>query len=286
MGMADGGGASEGTPADRSEDTGQADLHTERAHGARIYDYILGGKDNYAADRAAGEETLRVWPALRVHMQANRSFMHRVARYLAVEKGIRQFLDIGTGIPTSPNLHEVVQDVGPESRVVYVDNDPIVLVYARALMMSAREGRTAYIQADMREPERIFSATQLRDTLDLSRPIGLTVIAVVHFIEDDEEAYRVVRELVDALAPGSWVALAIATDDFDREALAEVQKTYHAYGETLRWRTHDQALTFFDGLELEEPGVVQIHKWHPDRPQVGRVNDRDIAMYGGIALKR
>lgn len=284
MSVADVGG-SEGTPAGGFEVTGPADLHTGRAHGARIYDYILGGKDHFAADRAAGDETLRVWPALAIHMLANRSFMHRVARYLAVEKGIRQFLDIGTGIPTSPNLHEVVQAVAPESRVVYVDNDPIVLVHARALMISAREGRTAYVQADMREPQKIFSATQLRDTLDLSRPIGLTVIAVVHFIEDDEEAYRVVRELVDALPPGSWVALAIATDDFDREVLAEVQKTYHAHGETLRWRTYDQALAFFDGLELEEPGLVQIHKWHPDQAEAGRINDKDIAMYGGVALK-
>lgn len=283
--MADDGALSEGTPAGGAEGPGSVDLDTGRAHGARIYDYILGGKDNFAADRAAGDETLAVWPALRIHMLANRFFMHRVARYLAVEKGIRQFLDIGTGIPTSPNLHEVVQAVAPESRVVYVDNDPIVLVHARALMISAREGRTAYVQADMREPERIFSAPQLRDTLDLSRPIGLTVIAVVHFIEDDEEAYRVVRELVAALPPGSWVALAIATDDFDRDVLAEVRKTYHAHGETLRFRTYDQALAFFDGLELEEPGLVQIHKWHPDQAEADSINDKDIAMYGGIARK-
>ena len=262
------------------------DLQTDRAHGARIYDYILGGKDHYAADRAAGDAVLQVWPALRVHMEANRAFMHRVARYLATEKGIRQFLDIGTGIPTSPNFHEVVQEVAPESRVVYVDNDPIVLVHARALMRSTPEGRTAYIEADMREPERIFAAPELRSTLDLTRPVGLTIIAVVHFIEDDDEALSVVCDLVDRIPAGSWVALSIATDDFDREALAEVQRTYYAHGEVLRFRTHEQALRFFDGLELEEPGLVQIHKWRPDPNVVRPVADKDIAMYGGIAIKR
>jgi hypothetical protein len=169
--------------------------------------------------------------------------------------------------------------------VVYVDNDPIVLIHARALMQSTPEGRTAYVQADMREPELIFSAPELHSTLDLTRPIGLTVIAVVHFIEDDDEAYRVVRDLVDRLPSGSWVGLAIATDDFDREVLADVQRTYHAHGETLRFRTHEQAVRFFDGLELEEPGVVQIHKWRPDGALSRPVSDKDIAMYGGIAVK-
>lgn len=282
VGMADG-GVPDGTPGD--ELVSSVNLDTERAHGARIYDYILGGKDNYAADRAAGDATLQVWPALRIHMQANRSFMHRVARYLAAEKGIRQFLDIGTGIPTSPNFHEVVQGVAPQSRVVYVDNDPIVLVHARALMTSTPEGKTAYIQADMREPEKIISAPELLDTLDLGKPVGLSLIAMVHFIEDDVEAYRVVRRIVDVLPSGSYFAAAIATDDFAPEVLAKVQEIYYASGETLKFRTLAQAERFFEGLELEEPGVVQIHKWHPDPADVGGINDADIAMYGGIARK-
>jgi hypothetical protein len=257
----------------------------DRAHGARIYDYILGGKDHFALDRAAGDATLQVWPSLRIHMRANRSFMHRVARYLAAEKGIRQFLDIGTGIPTSPNFHEVVQAVAPESRVVYVDNDPIVLVHAQALMDSTREGKTTYIQADMREPEKIISAPALLDTLDLSRPIGLTLIAMMHFIEDDEEAYRVVRQIVDVLPSGSYFAAAIATDDFAPDVLAEVQEVYHSHGETLQWRSRAQAERFFDALELEDPGVVQIHKWHPEPTDVGHINDADIAMYGAVARK-
>jgi hypothetical protein len=279
------GRADDGTPDGELPARASADLRTNVAHGARIYDYILGGKDNYAADRAAGEATLQAWPALRTHMRANRSFMHRVARYLAAEKGIRQFLDIGTGIPTSPNFHEVVQQVAPESRVVYVDNDPIVLVHARALMNSTPEGKTAYIQADMREPEKIISAPELRDTLDVNRPIGLTLIAMVHFIEDDDEAYRVVRHIVDILPSGSYFAAAIATDDFAPEVLGKVRDIYHEHGETLRWRTLAQAERFFDGLELEEPGVVQIHKWRPDPGDLPRIKDVDIAMYGGIARK-
>ncbi|MFD0856973.1 SAM-dependent methyltransferase [Actinomadura adrarensis] len=232
-----------------------------------------------------GGATLEVWPSLRIHMQANRAFMHRVARYLAAEKGIRQFLDIGSGIPTSPNFHEVAQQVAPESRVVYVDNDPIVLVHAQALMAGGSEGKTAYIQADMREPETILSARELLDTLDMDRPIGLTLIAMVHFVEDDDEAYRVVERIVDALPSGSWFAASIATDDFAPEMLARVQEVYHAHGETLRFRDRAQAVRFLDGLELEEPGVVRIHKWHPEPGDVGSVDDADIAMYGGIAFK-
>ncbi|WP_067901011.1 SAM-dependent methyltransferase [Nocardia vaccinii] len=262
------------------------DLDISRAHGARIYDYILGGKDNYAADRAAGDESLKVWPALRIHMQANRAFMHRVARFLAAERGIRQFLDIGTGIPTQPNLHEVAQAVAPDARIVYVDNDPVVLVHARALMTSTDEGRTAYIDADMREPEAILTAPQLRDTLNLNEPIGLLLIAMLHFIEDDDEALRVARHVIDVLPSGSYFAATIATDDFAPEPLAKVRDLYHSHGEFLKWRTKAQAEQFFDGLELEEPGLVQMHKWRPDQVRFGSIADADIAMYGAVGRKR
>ncbi|MFJ1455290.1 SAM-dependent methyltransferase [Nocardia wallacei] len=261
------------------------DLGIDRAHGARIYDYILGGKDNYEPDRAAGDESLKVWPALRVHMRANRAFMHRVGRFLAAERGIRQFLDIGTGIPTQPNLHEVVQAVAPDARIVYADNDPIVLAHARALMTSTREGRTTYIDADMRDPEAILAAPQLRDTLDLNEPIGLLLIAMLHFIEDDDEALRVARHVIDVLPPGSYFAATIATDDFAPEPLAKVRDLYHSHGETLRWRTKAQAEQFFEGLELEEPGLVQMHKWRPDPIHIGSVADADIAMYGAVGRK-
>lgn len=280
-----------GTSSDRdpsssaAEPAAATDLRTDRAHGARIYDYILGGKDHYAIDREAGDAALRVWPGLRIHMQANRAFMHRSARYLTAEQGIHQFLDIGTGIPTSPNLHEVVQSVAPASRVVYVDNDPIVLVHARALMDSSTEGKTDYIDADLKQPEKILSAPQLRNTLDLNQPIGLMLIAMVHFILDDDEAYQVVREVVDALPSGSFFTATIATDDFAPAVLGRVADEYASRGEPLRWRSKAQCERFFDGLELLDPGVVQMHKWRPDSSDVGAIADEDIAMYAGVARK-
>jgi hypothetical protein len=261
------------------------DLRTDRAHGARIYDYILGGKDNYAVDRAAGEATKQIWPALPVHMRANREFMHRAARYLATECGIDQFLDIGTGIPTPPNLHEVVQEVRPEARIVYTDNDPIVLAHARALMTSTEQGGTAYVEADLRDPDTILNSTEFRETLDPNRPMGLILIAVVHFIEDDAEALEVVQRLVDVLPSGSYLAATIATDDFAPEMCAKVRRTYHEHGESLRWRSRAQAERFFDGLELVDPGIVQMHKWRPDDDTYKQIAEADIAMYGGIARK-
>ena len=261
------------------------DLHTDRAHGARIYDYILGGKDNYAVDRAAGEATKQIWPALPVHMRANREFMHRAARYLATECGIDQFLDIGSGIPTSPNLHEVVQEVRPDARIVYTDNDPIVLAHSRALMTSTEQGRTAYVAADLRDPDTILTSPEFRETLDPNRPIGLILIAVVHFIEDDGEALEVVRRIVDVLPSGSYLAATIATDDFAPETLAEVRRTYHEHGETLRWRNLAQTERFFDGLEMVDPGIVQMHKWRPDDDSYQQIPEADIAMYGAVARK-
>jgi hypothetical protein len=260
-------------------------LATHQAHGARVYDYILGGKTHYAVDRQVGDASLRVWPALGVHMREGRAFMQRSARYLAAEKGMRQFLDIGTGIPTQPNLHEIAQAVAPDTRVVYVDNDPIVLAHARALMEGAPEGKTSYLEADMRDPERILDSREVLETLDLSRPVALTVISVVHFILDDAEAYRVVRSLVDVLPSGSWVALTVATDDFAPEVLGEVAKQYADHGEPLRWRTRAEAERFFDGLEIEEPGVVQMHKWRRDPGEIVHISDADIAMYGAVARK-
>jgi ubiquinone/menaquinone biosynthesis C-methylase UbiE len=261
------------------------DLGFDRAHGARIYDYILGGKDNYEIDRHAGDASLQVWPALRIHMHAGRAFMHRVGRFMAADLGIRQFLDIGTGIPTQPNLHEVVQAIRPDARIIYVDNDPIVLAHARALMTSTPQGRTAYIQADMREPDAILNAPQLRETLDLDQPVGLMLISMLHFIEDDDEALRVVRRVLDVLPSGSYFAATIATDEFAPEPLARVRDQYHAHGETLKWRTKEQAQRFFDGVELVEPGLVQMHKWHPDQADVGKIDDADIAMYGAVGRK-
>lgn len=273
-----------GSGRHKSAEDHPPDLRTDQAHGARIYDYILGGKDNYAADRAVGDASMAAWPALRTHMRANRTFMHRVGRFLAAERGITQFLDIGTGIPTEPNLHQIVQEVRPDSHIVYTDNDPIVLAHARALMAGTPEGRIAYIHADMRDVDALLESPQLRQVLDLSQPIGLLIIAVVHFIEDDDEAYQVVKRVVEAMPSGSFLAASIATDDLDPVPLAQVQQQYRAAGETLQFRSSDRALRFFDGLELEEPGLVQLHKWRPE-PDAGEIADTDVAMYGAVARK-
>jgi SAM-dependent methyltransferase len=265
----------------------ELDLEMDRPHSARIYDAILGGKTNYPADRAVAEASIELFPAMRVSAQQNRAFMHRVARFLAAEAGIPQYLDLGTGIPTSPNLHEVVQEARPTARVVYVDNDPIVLAHARALLVGDPRGRTSFIKGDVREPDRILTDPQVLETLDLTAPTALTIIAVVHFIPDDDEAYRIVRTLVDALPGGSYLALTSATDDFDPETGARVRERYRAGGVELRTRTLAQTERFFDGLELVDPGVVQVHRWKPveiDSPQWS-IDPKDVGVYGGLARK-
>src|SRR5215218_10011905 len=189
------------------------EINTSVAHPARRYDYWLGGKDNFPADREAGEAVAAVFPSVRIGVLENRRFMCRVVRFLARELGIRQFLDIGTGIPTSPNVHEVVQAVDPASRVVYVDNDPIVLVHARALLTSSPEGATAYIDADLREPEKILNHPDLLRTLDLSQPTGLLLVAILHFIMDADDPYGVVGRLVGAMPSGSHLVVSHVTAD-------------------------------------------------------------------------
>lgn len=265
-----------GWPADR--------IDTENAHSARIYDYILGGKDYYPADKEAGEAMTREWPALPVHMRANRDFMNRAVRWLAEDAGVRQFLDIGTGIPTSPNLHEIAQAVAPGSRVVYVDNDPIVLTLSQGLLASAPEGRTAYVEADFRDPAAILGAPELRGTLDLSRPVALTVIAIAHFMLDADDAVGVVRRLMEPLPSGSYLAMSIGTAEFAPAEVGRVAREYAARGMPMRLRTLAEAHEFFDGLDLVAPGIVQVHKWHPDGGAQG-IRDEDIAMYGAVARK-
>ncbi|MEV2210232.1 SAM-dependent methyltransferase [Streptomyces sp. NPDC050997] len=261
------------------------DIDTSTAHSARIYDYIIGGKDHYPADREAGDAMCKEWPALPVHMRANRDFMHRAVRRLAGEAGIRQFLDIGSGIPTSPNIHEIAQAVAPESRVVYVDNDPLVLALSRELLNSSPQGRTAYVEADMRDPGSILDAPAVRETLDLTRPVALTVIAIVHFMMDEDDAVGIVRRLLDPLPPGSHLAMSIGTAEFAPDEVGRVAREYAARGMPMRLRTFAEAEEFFAGLELLEPGIVQVHKWCPDGTGTEVVRDEDIAMYGVVARK-
>ncbi|GAA2586280.1 MULTISPECIES: SAM-dependent methyltransferase [Streptomyces] len=266
-----------GWPADR--------IDTEHAHSARIYDYILGGKDYYPADREAGDAMAKEWPALPVHMRANRDWMNRAVRWLAEEAGLRQFLDIGTGIPTSPNLHEIAQSVAPEARVVYVDNDPIVLTLSQGLLSSTPEGRTTYIEADFQRPEAVLESDEFRRTLDLTRPVALTVIAIVHFVLDEDDAVGIVRRLMEPLPSGSYLAMTIGTAEFAPEEVGRVAREYAARDMPMRLRTIDEAHEFFEGLDLTGPGIVQVHKWRPDDRGEQGVRDEDIAMYGAVARK-
>ncbi|ABW13127.1 protein of unknown function DUF574 [Parafrankia sp. EAN1pec] len=260
------------------------DLNTDVAHSARVYDYILGGKDNFLADRVAAVGITQDWPNLPKSMRANRNFMARVAHVLAADHGIRQFLDIGTGLPTPPNLHEVAQQAAPESRILYVDNDPIVLVHARALLTSTPEGRTAYLDADFRDPETILESDQLRETLDLSQPIAVSLIAIVHFIVDDTVVKDLIDRIMRPLPAGSILALSTCTADSAPEEVRVGVAAYNANGIPLIARGQAGVERFFHGLELLDPGVVLVNHWHPDE-QAAAVDDAHVHMYGGIARK-
>lgn len=266
-----------GWPADR--------IDTKNPHPARVYDYILGGKDYYPPDREAGDAMVEVWPAIVPHMLENRKFMHRATRYLAQEAGIRQFVDIGTGIPTRPNVHEVAQSTAPDARVVYVDNDPIVLTLSEGLSSSTPQGRTEYIEADMRDPAAILESPQFRETIDLGRPVGLTIIAIVHLIMDEDDPVGIVRRLLDPLPSGSYLAMSIGTADFAPEEVGRVNTEYTARGMPMRLRTLAEAQEYFQGLELVDPGVVQVHRWRADDAVDPEVRDEQIAMYGAVARK-
>jgi hypothetical protein len=272
-------------PEDSARPGDRTGIDTGTAHAARIYDYILGGKDHYPADREAGDAMCREWPALPVHMRANRDWLNRAVRRLAEEAGMRQFLDIGTGIPTSPNIHEIAQSAAPGSRVVYVDNDPLVLTLSQSLLNSTPEGRTSYVEADMRDPRTILDSPAFRDTLDPAEPVALTVVAIVHFMLDEDDAVGIVRRLLEPLAPGSHLAMSIGTADFAPREVGRVAREYAARGMPMRLRTFAEAQEFVEGLELVEPGLVQVHKWRPDGTDTGAIRDEDIAMYGVVARK-
>lgn len=260
------------------------EIDTSVAHSARVYDYILGGKDNYPSDREAADQMLAGWPNLRISMRENRKFMHRAVQYLA-EQGIDQFLDIGTGIPTSPNLHEIAQGVIPGARVVYVDNDPIVLAHAGARLTGTPQGRIAYIHADMNDPDAILRAPELTDTLDLDRPVALSIIAVLQFVLDDQKAYDLVKHYLQLLPPGSFLAMSTVTTDSSPKPIGTVVAEYTKRGMPARNRTKAEVQPFFDGLQLVEPGVTLVHKWRPAPGTEKDVKDSDVAMYGGVALK-
>jgi SAM-dependent methyltransferase len=258
------------------------DLRTDRAHSARVYDYLLGGKDNFPPDREAAEKLLADWPGARTAALAARACMHRITRRLAEVHGIRQFLDIGTGIATTPNLHELAQEVDPACRVVYVDNDPIVLAHARALLTSTPEGRTAYIDGDLRDPDKLLAHPTLHDTLDLTRPVALTLINILHFYSD-EEVYPLVEQLMKALPPGSFLALSVGTADSAPEEVGHAARRYREAGIENYQRTRAEVEQFFAGLELDEPGVTLVNRWHPDPGPT--LEDHEATAYAGIGRK-
>ncbi|MFJ4921658.1 SAM-dependent methyltransferase [Streptomyces sp. NPDC088725] len=255
------------------------DIHL--AHSARMYDYYLGGTTNFPADREAAGRALAVFPVARAAARSNRAFMHRTTRALA-ESGIRQFLDVGTGIPTSPNLHEIAQRAAPEADVVYADNDPIVLIHAQALLRSTSQGRTAYVQADVQEPKAVLDAA--RELLDFTQPIALSMNALLHFVPGT--AHEIVESFKDRLPSGSTLTISHLTPDFAAEETARLVEVYTASGTQVEARTKEQFTRFFTGWDLLDPGVVATPRWRPSPSSDSEpVTDAEASCYGAVAIR-
>jgi O-methyltransferase involved in polyketide biosynthesis len=253
---------------------------TTVSHPARIYDYWLGGKDNYEADRDVGDQVIETLPSIRRTARANRAFLRRAVEYLAGEAGIRQFLDIGTGLPTANNTHEVAQRAAPESRIVYVDNDPIVLTHARALLTSTGEGETAYIQADARDPDLILR--EAAATLDFSQPVAVMILGVIHYIPDADHPAQLVSRLMEAVVPGSYLAISTATSDIDTERVNRATSNFNAMRVAVPFtpRTHAEISRYFAGLDLADPGLVPVSQWRaPADPA------QTVTMVGAVGRK-
>ena len=260
---------------------GQPRIDTSVAHSARVHDYWLGGGDNFAADRAAGDAVMAAYPGIVESVRANRAFLARVVRFLAAESGITQFLDIGTGIPAANNTHEVAQAATPEARVVYVDYDPVVLQHARGLLTSAAPGTVDYVDADLRDTGNILRVAAR--TLDFTRPVAIMLIAVMHLIVDVDDPYGIVGRLKAAMAPGSYLALSQVASDIETEQVAEARRRYNSLArETQRHRTQAEVTSFFDGLHLVEPGVVPVQRWRPDSDLAAQTKS---TMWGGVARR-
>jgi len=262
-----------------------SELDTGVPHVARIYDFWLGGKDNFAADRAVAELMHQVSPHIAEGVRANRAFLRRAVRYLAAEAGVRQFLDIGTGLPSPGNTHEVAQAVEPATRVVYTDNDPIVLAHARALLTSDPRGATSYLDADFRDSAKVLDgAAQL---LDFGQPVAVILGALLHVIADEDDPYGTVARLVAAVPPGSYLVISHGASDIEPETMAELSARLNAampQGQSPAFRDHAAVARFFDGLELVEPGLVPITEWHPgDETHVDP--DVPVAEWGGVGRK-
>jgi S-adenosyl methyltransferase len=257
-------------------------IDASAAHFARVYDYWLGGKDNFAVDRNAAEEAKQAFPNIAKSARANRAFLARAVRFLAEDAGIRQFLDIGTGIPTKNNTHEVAQSVAPQSRVVYVDNDPVILAHARALLASHEAGAIEYLEADLRDPQQIVNTAG--QVLNFSRPVGLMLMTVLQHIDDEDHPHKIVATLMSALPPGSYLALSHPAKDISPAAMAKLADLLNPLmSERITFRTQAAVAGFFGGLELAEPGVVQASKWRPDSELEAA---SPAALWAGVARKR
>ncbi|MCX4878789.1 MULTISPECIES: SAM-dependent methyltransferase [unclassified Streptomyces] len=259
------------------------DIDTSRPHSARMYDYYLGGKDHFEVDKLAAETVASVYPAIFVCARENRAFMHRATRVLAREHGIRQWLDIGTGIPTEPNLHQVAQSVVPEARVVYADNDPLVLKYAERLMRSTAQGRTTYIEADVNDPATLLNSPALAEVLDLDQPVALSLNALMHFVTDSQDPYGIVERLLAVLPSGSALALSHCTPDFDPATWQKVTDIYTNAGTPVRFRSRDDVARFFSGLDLLDPGVLVGHRWRPEGDS--DATDAEVSLWTGVGIK-
>ena len=270
--------------ADAEPEGAPPEIDVTKPHPARMYDYFLGGKDNFAADRATATQVLDSWGSVRTAVRENRAFLGRAVKYLAGEAGISQFLDLGTGLPSANNVHEVAQAINPEARVVYADNDPIVLAHARALLASGPRGVTAYLDADVRNPDTILANPIVRDTLDFGMPIALMLVAVLHFLPDEDDPRQIVQTLVDALPPGSYLVASHATAEHNPEGLSGAGRAYSQGGMRGAIRNSDEfGELAFDGLELVDPGVVLVSEWRPEEPI--RPMPSEVNTYGGVARK-
>jgi SAM-dependent methyltransferase len=258
-------------------------IDTSVPHPARRYDYLLGGKTHYAVDRESAEAIAGAFPGIRTAALENRRFLRRAVTMLARDHGIDQFLDIGTGIPSPGNTHEVAQAIIPSARVLYVDNDPVVLAHSQALLDGTRQGRTAYIHADLRVPDGILDHPQLVATLDLSRPVGLMIVAVLHFLTDEDRPYDAVARLVAALAPGSFLVLSHGTWDFmPPEMIEQIRALSTPKTGVFATRTHAELAGFFAGLDLIPPGIFPLNRWRADDESQPRPTDAETAFYGAV----
>ena len=256
-------------------------IDTSKPHPARMYDYFLGGKDNYEVDQEAAERFIRAAPEVRLAVRANRRFMHRAVRYVVAEGGVRQILDIGTGLPTEPNVHQIARAVAPGTRVAYVDNDPIVSAHSRSLLDD--DDQTSVVLADLRDPRSVLDHPDVRRVIDFDQPVALLLVAVLHFVTEEEDPDAVVATLLDALPAGSHLVLSHATVDIHDDAREDAVNVYKNATATMNPRSRARVLSFFGDLALAEPGLVLVPDWRPDEPAPH--DAPPIGIYGGVARK-